>query len=162
MAIGNPITDGTQVAANAVGFIRMFDLSVQNAISITEAQVEDVTAVALSPVTTPVAVNTLFGYMNATPASGNFAFAVDGFMAFVWFRLATYDNDATTRIAFWYDRDPFEYSSDSDLYDHYQESEQLGTLLALKNALIFTGETVSKSLNDAIDKEQKVLNLVES
>lgn len=159
--IGNPITDGTLIAASATGWLRVFDLTNQGASRIYQAQMElagNQSAVDASPKSESV----LFGYLDTPPATGDFAFYADGVLVYLWGKTATYPNDNTSRVAFWYDRDSFEYATDSDLYDHYQESEHLVTLLALKNALLIKGESVARNLTDEITAELTLLGLVSS
>lgn len=159
--IGNPITDGTLIATSATGWLRVYDLTNQNASRVYQAQIE--VAGDQGPVlTSPVSESVIFGYLDTPPASGDYAFCVDGPVVYVWGKTATYPNDSGTRIAFWYERDSMEYAADADLYDHYQESEHLCTLLALKNALLLKGETVPRTLSEEITAELNLLGLVTS
>ena len=157
--IGNPITDGSLVATSATGWIRVFDLTNQGASRIYQAQMEKTGPDQSAVITSAVSESVLFGYLDAVPASGDFAFYADGPLVYLWGKTATYPNDSTSRVAFWYERDSFEYAADSDLYDHYQESEHLCTLLALKNALLLKGESVPRTLTEEVASELSLLGL---
>jgi len=103
---GNPITDGVQLINGPYGDVVAFDLTVQNLKELNGVDLVDlVTNDSLqlaSPSTKAEVFSMPFSSTNLTDA----AYYREGPMVYVFVRIATYEYDANTRIAFWYSANP--------------------------------------------------------
>jgi hypothetical protein len=155
MAFGNLITSGTLIATGTYGKLVSFDLSSNRIRAL--ASVQLLKSGILSPVTFPVAANSILEYTE-DPSCPAVACALDGTTVYVFIKSAgSWDFDITTSIAFTYYEFPQKASVVSAALNVDPKARGLLKALMLRN--LYDGDRVPFSISQAVIREKKLLGL---
>jgi len=117
MAFGNAITEFTQLAIGAYGYIVAVNLTSLNMVTVEMVQAQTDAQTTLPPITSEISLSELLGYVADVDAP-DLAFAYDeGSICYIFLKTTVYPYTSNTRISLTGLRNPQLMIADSDLID---------------------------------------------
>jgi len=159
MAFGIAITQGSQVASEANGYIVRFNMKQYNALAITQVQLKSATVFS-SPVVGGISSPDLFEYLATTGAIPDLAWSYNGSNLDLFVKTAKFPFNGTVGLGVWWKRNASPVSAVSDTVDVPVEARRLFMSLCRREAYNAKGKQPKIDINADILREQKLLGVI--